>query len=589
MKKSLRKLVGILLAAALVFSLSAASFAAEIGTDIAGHAQESAMKNFIARGYLRGDGTGKINPDSTITRAEFAALVNRVTGYNVKSADIAKYTDVADGSWYRDDFAVALRAGYMIGTSATTMDPKGTLTAQQVDIVVSRLLGRESASTDRSPISRANVVNILNSNLEAIEGKGLPTTGTVYGTATLTYAEFYAGDVSSTESYDAITSATTGKSSTLKNTYSDFVSAEKNPNGYKILGVKNVPVAVAGKDAAAYKRINPSFVATAETPAQYKTVTVSGGKAAYSATVWNVKDTVKNARAALKTGSVWGDYEIDVFDNEGDGAKNYLRRDRQDGWAINSYIMGIILETSDGFKVGMQYLQNIWVQPYEVSFNVTADNTHNTHIAGQDNLAETDKLVGKTVTKITYIMPDCSYVYEFDGIYIKPIHAPVRGAFAADNSAFTVEAPTDLTNAKLTVNYTTGSGRQRNITALYDGELKASVPLDTAALAAADEGGVFSATISSDNFADIAVKFAMTATEKAQLEELVKKAENVLKSHDDAGVREHLAEAKELLADASATSSDAQVLIRELNGHLSVYESSEGGRGGSGGSGRGGH
>ena len=31
---------------------------------------------------------------------------------------------------------------------------------------------------------------------------------TVYGTATLTYAEFYAGDVTSTEGIDAVTSAT---------------------------------------------------------------------------------------------------------------------------------------------------------------------------------------------------------------------------------------------------------------------------------------------------------------------------------------------------------------------------------------------
>ena len=62
--------------------------------------------------------------------------------------------------------------------------------------------------------------------------------GTVYGTATLTYAEFYSGDVSSTETIDVVTSATTGKSGTFKNTVSDFVDEQTNKDGYHLTGIK---------------------------------------------------------------------------------------------------------------------------------------------------------------------------------------------------------------------------------------------------------------------------------------------------------------------------------------------------------------
>ncbi len=75
--------------------------------------------------------------------------------------------------------------------------------------------------------------------------------GKLYGTATLSYSEFYAGDTTQ-ESYDAITSATTGKSQIFANEDSTEVTS----SGYQIQGVKNVSVAVEAEtyvDAQALK------------------------------------------------------------------------------------------------------------------------------------------------------------------------------------------------------------------------------------------------------------------------------------------------------------------------------------------------
>lgn len=128
---------------------------------------------------------------------------------------------------------------------------------------------------------------------------------------------------------------------------------------------------------------------TAGVPKQYKTVTIVDGKAVYSATNFNVVETVKDATATLKTGSTWGDYEIDVTEN----STAYIRNTRSDeGFLINANIQGTILETESGLKVGMEFLQSMWVQPWEVSFNVTAESTQNAHIVKWDNLDELAKL-----------------------------------------------------------------------------------------------------------------------------------------------------------------------------------------------------
>ena len=391
----------------------------------------------------------------------------------------------------------------------------------------------------------------------------------VFGTATLTYAEFYSGDVSSMDSFDAVTSATTSKYGIMPNMATDFVDETANADGYHITGVKNVNVAVPASELEAYKAVNDSFVPIdGEAPAQYKTVSMEGGKPAYSATQFHVADTVTDATAELQTGTSWGDYQINVTD----GAKVHLRNTREDkGFDIGGEIQGIILETDSGFQVGMEHLQSIWVQPYEVSFNVLADNTHNTHISGFDNLPELSKLVGETVTKITYIMPDSSYVYEFDGIYIKPLYEGTITDTVSDSYDSVTLSTSDFSafeKGKLTVTYTLGSGRSREVTTLLETELAdgtADYVLEVSAIDGLEAGGTYGAVISSDTYADITVALPISSGQEAALETLIASAkEKLAVEPDNATLQEHLREAEELLANTSAASTEAGSLIGEL-------------------------
>lgn len=406
----------------------------------------------------------------------------------------------------------------------------------------------------------------------------------VFGTATLTYAEFYSGDVSSMDSFDAVTSATTSKYGIMPNMATDFVDETANADGYHITGVKNVNVAVPASELEAYKAVNDSFVPIdGEAPAQYKTVSMEGGKPVYSATQFHVADTVTDATAELQTGTNWGDYQINVTD----GTAVHLRNTREDeGFDIGSEIQGIILETDSGLKVGMEHLQSIWVQPYEVSFNVLADNTHNTHISGFDNLPELSRLVGETVTKITYIMPDSAYVYEFDGIYIKPLYEGTITAAVSDSYDSVTLSTSDFSafeKGKLTVTYTLGSGRSREVTTLLETELAdgtADYVLEVSAIDGLEAGGTCGAVISSDTYADITVALPISSGQEAALETLIASAkEKLAVEPDNATLQEHLREAEELLANTSAASDEAGSLISELT-QLTSNEAGRGERGG---------
>ena len=371
--------------------------------------------------------------------------------------------------------------------------------------------GQESASVVEA--SETEVASVAESTQVEEEQTAQATensdTNYVYGTATLTYAEFYSGDVSSTESYDAVSSATSKKYELFPNMSTDYVDETTNAEGYNILGVKNVNVAVPEDQVEAYSKLNESFVKTEEVPSQYKVVSVEGDSVQYSATVFNVAATVTDAKAELLTGTNWGDYQLNILED----STKYIRSSRDDeGNPISADVEGIIVETASGLKVGMEHLQSIWVMPYEISFNIEADNTHNTRVKF-DNLSELSKLEKEEIVAVTFINQNDAYVYTFDPVYVKPVYRDVTVTATIDEEAGTMTlsgVPEDLENTTLSATYIVGQGHDSVRTVIYDGELSGeSVEIDAKALAEAKsaqaEEGRYSVAISSDNYANIAV------------------------------------------------------------------------------------
>ena len=322
-------------------------------------------------------------------------------------------------------------------------------------------------------------------------------TGTLYGTAALTYEEFYSGDANGRK-YDTVTSATTRKSTAFGN--ADVQNLTEK--GYEIAGVKKVNVAVAAKtyveakilsDAAELPE-NGVYAEAADItlgrtptvePGQYKTLNADG---TYSATKFNIKATVTDAEATLNTSSRWGDYEIDVKEN----STKYLRNTRNDAdFEVNSGIQGMILETTDGGKYGMRHMEEMWLQVYEVAF------------------AKDAGLAGKTVNKITYIMADGAYVYEFaNGIYIKPqaTEAMAVSPEFTDSTHVKFANLDKYKNPKVSVFYTTGIGHASKSTYLAQDAVAVNGVVTLDSSAERSENETYTVRISSDDYADVSVQ-----------------------------------------------------------------------------------
>ena len=412
--------------------------------------------------------------------------------------------------------------------------------------------------------------------------------GTIYGTAALTYDEYYAGYVTEGYEYDAITTATVGDYDMFTYMYDNYDGTQTD--GYNILGVTGVNVAVdadlyieaviltaAGKELtdaqteAAAITLNEDYTSV---PSQYK---ILGSDGTYSASELNVVATVDDAEPTLSTGSTWGEYEIDLVED----STLYLRNSRSDTYtdddgntqtyAVGSNITGLILTTSDGYSVGLAYLANIWIQPYKLSFNTT-DTAATKNIAYSGDTKKYAALVGKTITQITYLTTDGAYVYNVS-VYVKDVYdGTVTGSFDDGMTAFTLDSvPEALEDAVLTVEYTVGSGKTATSYTLYeDTATTETVTLDTSEIADLS-GGTYSVTLSSSNYADIDVAVLMLDSQKEELEALIETAEAILAVTTDSTLTSHKKEAEELLANENATMLDAYDLIDELTEMVDAY------------------
>ena len=119
----------LLLAAALLIGL-----APGLAVPASAHWADAYLDKLVNWGIIRADQTG--NPDAPVTRADFAAVVNRAYGYTEKGE--IPFEDVTVDDWFYDDIAIAYTAGYMAGTSETTASPNETLTREMAVCILGR-------------------------------------------------------------------------------------------------------------------------------------------------------------------------------------------------------------------------------------------------------------------------------------------------------------------------------------------------------------------------------------------------------------------------------------------------------------------
>ena len=96
----------------------------------------------IYHGYIAGTSASTVAPTGVCTRAQLVSILYRMQGEPtaVRGIELAKlrapFDDVPRGQWYTDAIWWAKLTGVVAGTSATTFDPSGEITREQLAVIL---------------------------------------------------------------------------------------------------------------------------------------------------------------------------------------------------------------------------------------------------------------------------------------------------------------------------------------------------------------------------------------------------------------------------------------------------------------------
>lgn len=348
----------------------------------------------------------------------------------------------------------------------------------------------------------------------------------VYGTANLSYADFYYGELNDVEEnaeinldakdkaasyresgmYDAVSSATTNKyKSFFSSTYSED---NTNGQGGSIIGMKDVNIAVptslyenAKKAISDNKEcsnklleIINSMKLSDNAPSEYKILNGDGTLTAMKSEVTeDTSDTL-----TIKTQSSYGQYEVDPVTSENSPLSNLSAKDS---------LLGIIVEDEDGKKYGMEHLENIWIGG-KFSFAVT-DGFKEKH-GNTIDYKRHEALQGKTIKKVTYLVKNGADIVINTNLKCKTLAGSDSiKATANDNFKDGATVSVDTAAVPSGSNYTLSSVSMGK-TVLTEGT-DYTYANNTLTIKATDNTGVgsYSMVFTDDTYSDIVASFTL--------------------------------------------------------------------------------
>lgn len=455
-KKTLRVLS---VATAATMMVGGAAFAVN-ADDIHGHWAEKTLQQFIDNGWIQGD-EGGIRPDSTITRAEMATVVDAVEEYT-EEADVSGYKDVAKTDWFYKQVAKIVKANVMVGVGDNKWAPQGNVTREQAAVIMCKLNDvsvdtKANAADIRAQLTKlgytdANAVSdwaapyilaaVQNGYMSGYPDHTLRSGNDItraeaivmldkagvaeeyaYVTMNVPYDDFYKAEgVTAVNGVDAVTSATMRKS--RMNTADGLTAGTyyKTAEDEKSDAIRGVvcTVRVAKSDLA---KLNASltehddyyYTALDSVPENYKELTVNkDGSYSFGKTTAAVDtETLKDTTVTFKTSSKYGDYQMKF-------STNVLEK------IGRAY--GATVTTTDGTSYAMRSLENVWngkslELAWSVGFTTTA---HGNPLVSDDYVS----MMGKTIKSVAFYTVD-GKIYSLDCEQYVPVK------FATEN--FTVE------------------------------------------------------------------------------------------------------------------------------------------------------
>ncbi len=122
--------------------------------DVIGHPNHAAIEALGKMGLVNGRPNGAFDPNATMTRAEFCALITRAL--DLTSTAESSLPDVKAGDWYYASVCAAVNAGIVKGRTNGNFDPAALITFEEAAVMVSRaakLLGVSADPSEHAPVS----------------------------------------------------------------------------------------------------------------------------------------------------------------------------------------------------------------------------------------------------------------------------------------------------------------------------------------------------------------------------------------------------------------------------------------------------
>lgn len=113
---------------------------------------DQALDYVCSTGKMNGVAPGVFDPQSSMTRAMAVTILWRINGEPAPKT-AAGFSDVPAGQWYSAAIAWAVENKITNGTTATTFDPNGSVTREQMATFFSRMMLAVSGSSTTVPIS----------------------------------------------------------------------------------------------------------------------------------------------------------------------------------------------------------------------------------------------------------------------------------------------------------------------------------------------------------------------------------------------------------------------------------------------------
>lgn len=132
--------------------------------DIAGHWAQESVEVMSGRGIIEGKSSVSFDPNAPITRAEYVTLLTRLLQLPPAPNVSNRFADVNSGDWYYAAIATALSEQLITGLSDTQFAPNGSITREQIAILLHRAFTKVTRNTAQNVTGKASLTGYTDVN-----------------------------------------------------------------------------------------------------------------------------------------------------------------------------------------------------------------------------------------------------------------------------------------------------------------------------------------------------------------------------------------------------------------------------------------